>query len=117
MNFTDFVINYWSSILVVVLFVVACIVLIKKGYTKYVKQICFYLVCEAEEQFGNGTGTLKYAAVTTWLYEKLPLVCKWLFTEKQLDTLIETAVTEMKDWLSKNKEASNLIIGETNKTE
>lgn len=109
MSFIDFVAQHWSSILVVLLFIVALVILVKKGYIKYVKQICFYLVCEAEAEFGSGTGTLKYAAVTSWLYDKLPAVCKFFFTEKQIDKLIEEAVTQMKDWLNVNIEANTLI--------
>lgn len=105
MSFIDFVTTHWSSILVVVLFIGALVVLIKKGYAKYAKQICFYLVCEAEEEFGSGTGALKYAAVTSWLYDKLPAVCKFFFTEKQIDRMIEEAVVQMKDWLSTNEKA------------
>ena len=103
MSFMDFITAHWSSILAVLLFVVTLVILIKKGYTKYAKQICFYLVCEAEEKFGSGTGALKYAAVTSWLYDKLPLICKFFFTEKQIDGMIEEAVEYMKKWLSENE--------------
>ena len=113
MAFISFVSTYWSSILVVVLFIVLLIVLIKKGYTKYAKQICFYLVCQAEAEFGNGTGTLKYAAVTSWLYDRLPVICKIFLTEKQVDTLIEDAVTQMKEYLSSNSKANALITENT----
>lgn len=109
MSFIDFIALHWSSVLVVVLFIVALIILVKRGYSKYVKQICFYLVCEAEAQFGSGTGSLKYAAVTSWLYDRLPAVCKFFFTEKQIDKLIEDAVSKMKNWLSLNDKANTLI--------
>ena len=81
---------------------------------KYAKQICFYLVCTAEKQFGSGTGTLKYAAVTAWLYERLPLICKLFFTEKQIDNLIETSVQKMKEWLSNNDKAVEALIEKEN---
>ena len=105
MSFVNFLVAHWSSILVVILFIIALVILIKKGYSKYAKQICFYLVCEAEEEFGKSTGALKYAAVTSWLYDKLPAVCKFFFTEKQIDIMIEEAVAQMKEWLSANEEA------------
>lgn len=120
MSFVDFIVNYWSSILVVILFIVVCVILVKKGYAKYVKQICFSLVCDAESAFGSGTGALKYAAVTTWLYDKLPAVCKLLFTEKQIDAFIEDAVAKMKEWLKTNDKANALITApliETEKSE
>lgn len=109
MSFVDFIAQYWSSILAVLVFAVLLVILAKSGYTKYAKQICFYLVCKAESEFGSKTGTLKYAAVTTWLYEKLPMICRFFFTEKQIDTLIEEAVSQMKTWLDSNKEANTLI--------
>lgn len=99
MSLLDFITAHWSSLLVVLLVITTLVILIKKGYTKYAKQICFYLVCEAEKKFGSGTGALKYAAVTTWLYERLPAVCKFFFTEKQIDKMIEDSVSQMKDWL------------------
>lgn len=105
----DFLAQYWDSILVVVLFIVACIFLVRKGSTVYVKQMLFYLVTQAEAEFGSGTGELKYAAVTTWLYEKMPVILKFFFTAKQIDKLIETAVTEMKEYLNKNDYAKTLV--------
>ena len=115
MSFIDFITLHWSSILVVALFIVAMVVLVKKGYSAYVKQICFYLVCQAEAEFGNGTGTLKYAAVTSWLYDALPAICKFLFSEKQVDKFIEDAVTEMKEWLNSNEEAKSVLTEKTEK--
>lgn len=105
MKFFDLFLAHWSSLLVVALFIVALVILIKRGYKKYAKQICFYLVCKAESEFGKKTGTLKYAAVTSWLYDKLPAICKFFFTEKQIDKLIEEAVVQMKEWLENEENA------------
>ncbi len=110
MSFLEFLGMHWSSILVVAAVIVVCIVLIKKGYSKYVKEIVFYLVCEAESVYGNGTGELKYAAVTSWLYDKLPAIVKVFFSAKEIDSMIEAAVEEMKQWLSSNEEANALIV-------
>lgn len=105
----EFLIANWDSALVVLLFIVGMIILLKKGYVKQVSEILFYLVTEAEAQFGGGTGELKYAAVTAWLYERLPAIVKILFTVKQIDKLIEEAVQRMKDYLSENAKALELI--------
>ena len=70
----------------------------------------FYLIIEAEKAFGGGTGQLKYAAVVTWLYERLPTIIKILFTEKQIDGMLEDAVTKMKKYLESNMDARILII-------
>lgn len=106
----EFLAQYWDSILVVVLFIVICIVLVKKGSAKYVKQMLFYLVTQAEAEFGSGTGDLKYAAVTTWLYEKLPAILKFFFTAKQIDAMIEAAVDQMKEYLKKNTSAQAFVV-------
>ena len=97
------------DILTVILFVLLCIFLLRKGYENKVKEMLFYLVCKAEELYGNGTGELKYSAVVTWIYEKLPPIMRLLFTTKQIDTYIEEAVVRMKDYLSKNYQAYKII--------
>lgn len=106
----EFLAQYWDSILVVVLFIVACIILVRKGSAGYVKQMLFYLVTQAEAEFGSGTGDLKYAAVTTWLYERIPVIVKLFFTAKQIDALIEAAVEQMKEYLKKNTSAQAFVI-------
>lgn len=106
----EFLTQYWDSILVVVLFIAICIVLVRKGSAKYVKQMLFYLVTQAEAEFGSGTGDLKYAAVTTWLYERIPAILKFFFTAKQIDAMIEAAVEQMKEYLKKNVSAQAFVL-------
>lgn len=105
--------TYWDSVLVVVILIIGLIVLVKKGYGYYAKQILFYLVTKAESEFGGGTGQLKYAAVTTWLYEKLPAIAKFILTPKTIDSLIEEAVEQMKKYLEANEKAKVLVIENT----
>ncbi len=106
----SFIAQHWDSVLVVILFIVACIVLIRKGSTAYVKQMLFYLVTQAEAEYGSGTGELKYAAVTTWLHERIPAIVKFFFTAKQIDQLIEAAVDQMKEYLKKNVSAQAFVV-------
>lgn len=106
----DFILRYWDSILIVILFILFILYLIKKGATKQVNEILFYLATKAESTFGGGTGEIKYAAVVSWLYEKLPTIIKILFTEKQIDRLIEDAVTRMKEYLDTNEKAKVSIL-------
>ncbi|WP_070000055.1 hypothetical protein [Cellulosilyticum sp. I15G10I2] len=89
-----------GNILALFLFAVACILLIKNGYREKVRKILFFLVCRAEDTYGSKTGTLKYAAVTTWLYEKLPSLIKLIFSQNEIDRMLEQAVEEMKKYLS-----------------
>lgn len=100
---------YWDSILFIAIVVIGLMVLVKKGYNYYAKQILFYLVTKAEAEFGGGTGQLKYAAVTTWLHEKLPAIAKFILTPKTIDALIEEAVQQMKKYLTSNEQAKVLI--------
>ena len=105
----NFLVTYWDSVLVVVILIIGLIVLVKKGYSYYAKQILFYLVTKAEAEFGGGTGQLKYAAVTTWLYEKLPAIAKFILTPKTIDALIEEAVQQMKKYLTSNEQEQVLV--------
>ena len=105
----QFIMAEWQSILAVIVFAVACVVLVKRGYSGYVSEVLFYLVTEAERQFGSGTGELKYAAVTTWAYGQLPTIVKILFTPKQVDRLIEAAVDKLQLYLEENASARKVI--------
>ena len=84
MNIIQFLVANWDSVLVVLAFLVLVAVLIKRGETKILKQILFNLVTQAEKQFGSGTGSLKYAAVADWIYQRIPAILKLLFTSKDM---------------------------------
>lgn len=109
---TDFIVSNWDSILFILLAIIALIFLYRRGAKKKVFEILFYLVTVAEEEFGGGTGQLKFAAVTTWIYERLPAITKLLFTAKQVDNMIEDAVERMKEYLESNSKARILIMEE-----
>lgn len=100
----------WDSILVVLLFIVALIVMLRKGYSREVNEILFSLVFKAEKELGGGTGKLKYAQVVEWLYEKLPFILRIVFTSKEIDLMIEGAVQRMKKYLEKNMDARVMIM-------
>ena len=94
MNVLTFLAKNWDSVLVVVAFLALVVVLIKRGETKILKQILFNLVTQAEKQFGSGTGSLKYAAVADWIYQRIPAVLKLLFTSSDIEKMIEAALEE-----------------------
>ena len=96
MEIMKFLVANWDSVLVIVGFLALVVVLIKRGETKILKNILFKLVTQAEREFGSGTGTLKYAAVSDWLYQRMPAVLKFLFTEKDIDSMIESVLAEAK---------------------
>ena len=94
---------------VLAVIVAVCIILLQTKYKAYAAQVLFYLVTQAEREFGGGTGQLKYAAVFTWLYEQLPTMAKFILPKKTVEALIEAAVAKMKEYLADNSKASELV--------
>ena len=100
--------NVITAVILAVI-VAVCIIQLQTKYKAYAAQVLFYLVTQAEREFGGGTGQLKYAAVYTWLYEQLPTVAKFILPKKTVETLIEAAVSRMKEYLAGNSKASELV--------
>lgn len=109
MNIIQFFAANWDSVLVVVGFIVVLVVLIKHGETKILKQILFNLVTQAEKQFGSGTGSLKFAAVADWIYQRIPAILKLLFTENDIARMIETVLEEAKKAWGTNENIKTYI--------
>lgn len=109
MNVLTFLAKNWDSVLVVVAFLALVVVLIKRGETKILKQILFNLVTQAEKQFGSGTGSLKYAAVADWIYQRIPVVLKLLFTSSDIEKMIEAALEEAKKAWGANENLKGYI--------
>lgn len=109
MNVLTFLAKNWDSALVVVAFLALVVVLIKRGETKILKQILFNLVTQAEKQFGSGTGSLKYAAVADWIYQRIPAVLKLLFTSSDIEKMIEAALEEAKKAWGANENLKGYI--------
>lgn len=109
MNVLTFLAKNWDSVLVIVAFLAVVVVLIKRGETKILKQILFNLVTQAEKQFGSGTGSLKYAAVADWIYQRIPAVMKLLFTSSDIEKMIEAALEEAKKAWGANENLKGYI--------
>lgn len=109
MNVLTFLAKNWDSVLVIVAFLALVVVLIKRGETKILKQILFNLVTQAEKQFGSGTGSLKYAAVADWIYQRIPAVLKLLFTSSDIEKMIEAALEEAKKAWGANENVKGYI--------
>lgn len=109
MNVLTFLAKNWDSVLVIVAFLAVVVALIKRGETKILKQILFNLVTQAEKQFGSGTGSLKYAAVADWIYQRIPAVLKLLFTSSDIEKMIEAALEEAKKAWGANENLKGYI--------
>lgn len=109
MEVIKFWVENWDSLLVVVAFCLICIALVKRGQTKKLQTILFNLVTQAEREFGSGTGKLKFAAVSDWVYQRLPLILKVLFTQEDIDKMIESALEEAKKQWGANKNLQEVV--------
>lgn len=109
MNIIQFLLANWDSVLVVLAFIALIVVLVKRGETKILKQILFNLVTQAEKQFGSGTGSLKYAAVADWIYQRIPAVLKLLFSAKDIEKMIESVLEEAKQAWGANENLKEYI--------
>ena len=67
------------------------------------------MVLEAEKKYGDGTGKLKFSAVSEWIYEELPSLARIFISADLIEDLIEEAVEEMKKYLEDNKSVKMLI--------
>ena len=109
MKIITFLLANWDSVLVVLVFLALIVVLIKRGETAVLKKILFGLVTKAEKEFGGGTGKLKLATVSDWIYQRIPAVLKLLFSEKDIETMIETALEEAKKAWGTNENLATYI--------
>lgn len=108
MNVMQFLATNWDSVLVVIAFIVICLVLLKRGEIATLNKILFALVTQAEKEFGGETGRLKLSTVVDMLYQRIPAILKFLFTEKELIKMVEDALTAAKkQWASNPKLLDN----------
>lgn len=110
----NFVTEHLGSIIVVLVLLATAAVLyfVAKGkYRNAAKQILLSLVVAAEKNFGGGTGKIKFSYVAEKLYEKMPAVIQIMFTEEDIEDMIEEAVDKMKDFLTANPETADSLTG------
>ena len=98
----EFFIYNIHTIIVVLACVIAFILLLRFGSKKQIRAVLLYLVTRAEEEWGGGTGEIKYASVVAAVYERIPMVARFLITQRELSRMIEAAVAKMKEYLGEN---------------
>ena len=103
---TDFIITYLPYLAATAVLALV-LVFYRAGLKKYAKQILLCFVSSAEQTYGAGTGRLKYSAVAARLYEVMPRLFKFIFSEKCISEMIETAVGEMKKYLCSDNGADD----------
>lgn len=102
------------TLIIVVAAVLAAFLAIRAGYIAQVSRVLLYLVARAESLYGSKTGTLKFSAVSNWLYAQLPPFISLFLPAEIIDDQIELAVDKLKQYLSANANAAALIVSATN---
>ena len=105
----EFLQNNMGNMIVILVVLVCMFIGIKAGYEKQIKQFLLYLVIKAENEFGGSTGALKFSAVASWIYEKLPSVARIFVSSADIEDLIEDAVIAMKEYLAENESAKAIV--------
>lgn len=113
MKVINFIVTYWDSILVVLLLISSAVIMLRKGMKKQVFAILKYLVTQAEEEYGSGTGVLKKQAVIAWIYEKMPSIFRYFLTEDTISALIEKAWAWMVDLINENASVAEVLTDTT----
>ena len=109
MEILNFLLEYWDSILVVLIGLAVIIALIAKKQYAILDQIILTLVVEAEKKYGDGTGAVKLASVIDWVYPKIPAVIRFFISEKHLEKMIENVLLEAKEKWKSNPKLSDYI--------
>ena len=101
------------STIVIVAAIIALIAItiwaIKTKHVDVLRKMAYYLVIQAEEIFGGGTGPTKYTWVVEQLMKLLPAWAKAIFNEKDIDNAIEAAVEKLKELLADRANDEELL--------
>ena len=100
----DFIATHWASILVVLAVIAVIVILALKGKKQIIYKMLYILIDEAEEMFGGGTGKVKFSYVLEAIYDKLPAIIKVFVTYGTIETWIENALAEMKEYWKEQAE-------------
>ena len=90
-------------IAVILLLILLIIRSVKTKNFTVLRKVAFYLVVQAEEKFGTGTGHIKYVWVVEQIEKYLPPVFKKLLSSEDIDNAIEFAVYKLKQYLAEKE--------------
>ena len=100
----DFIATHWASILVVLAVIAVIVILALKGKKQIIYKMLYILIDEAEELFGSKTGKVKFSYVLGAIYDKLPAIIKVFVTYSTIETWIENALADMKEYWKEQAE-------------
>ena len=81
----------------------------KAAVTENLRQLILGWVTDAEHDLGGGTGKLKASKVAAMIYKYIPDDLKPLFTQKEIQDMIDTVLTDAKKYWEKNGKAREYI--------
>ena len=117
----DFIQNNSVLCIVVAIIVIALIAYIYRYRKDILKKAALYAVASAEKAWGSKTGQIKFSEAYTYLKKNYPFITFFL-SEKQLSTIIEDALVNLKqiiatkEGLEKSEEKEEeTVVNETNK--
>ena len=87
-------------LIAVVLIAILVVKAIKTKNFDVIRKVAYFLVVQAEEKFGNGTGHIKYVWVVEQLQRLLPAWATRFITAEDIDKAIELGVAKLKELLS-----------------
>lgn len=96
----------WCAAAVAIVAMVA--VVIRVAGINRVKQWLLFAVCEAEKQFGSGTGKLKLATVYAMFLERFPKLSR-IMSYSLFSNLVDEALEIMREWLRESAEIAEVI--------
>lgn len=95
----NFFLAHWGDILIVLAGLFVAIEVYKYRKTPWVQNTIRYLVAKAEQEFGSKTGQIKLAAVSSWIYQRMPFILRMVFPKEDVTEFIEGAVKDLTRFL------------------
>lgn len=107
----NFLLENWSSVVVILIVIAGLIVLYIRGEKKIFFYILYKLCTEAERALGSKVGELKKATVISEFYKIIPKIITVFLTEKMLLKLLEDALTYAKKTWAENAAIEGYVKG------
>jgi hypothetical protein len=100
----DFLLMYWLDVLIALAVLILIALLVARKQWALLDKMLFALVTWAEREYGDGTGSLKLAAVLERIYPRIPFIVRVFISAAGLEKMINTALVAAKEkWATNRK--------------
>ncbi len=121
MSVLNFIQQYWFLIIAAIAIIsvvsIKAYIWFKKPSNEQIDQIrqwLIYAVAKAEKELGSGTGQIKLRYVYNMFIAKFPGIALF-FTFEEFSSLVDEALQELQELMSKNSNIETFIVGEEEK--